>query len=328
MKTSGAKQAKRAAKLGDVDFLEDERSVTVRGAGVEAMFCRKTGTLCRLSMGGVSVLAKLPCGIAAGPELTAAKAFVDNDGWMRQGEPWNHNEISRGLPKFFESGLTQMKHHGRGVKAKKLVDGSVEVVTRVEAQGMKSGGFSHETKWTFSPDGTVAADNVATPYGRLGVVPRLGTTWKLDGSLEKMEWYGRGPFENYVDRNSAAFVGLYKSTVTDQYVPYVRPQDCGYKTDVRWVEFRNPSGCGVRFEFPKPLFVQALHYGWEDLEFARHRNREGRKAHFPTPRKETVLNVDAVQTGLGGQSCGPIPMDKYVCKPGVTSWRVVLKAVR
>ena len=320
--------AAKAEKLGDVDFSEDARSVAVKGAGVEAVFCKKTGTLCRLVVDGVSVLAKLPCGITPGPELTAAKAFVDNDGWMRQGTPWEWNASVKGLPKFFESGLTQMKYHARGVKAAKLPGGAVEVVTRVEAKGMKSGGFTHETKWTFGTDGTVTADNAVTPYGSLGVMPRLGTTWKLDGALERMKWYGRGPFENYVDRNAAAFVGQYSSTVTDQYVPYVRPQDCGYKTDVRWVEFSDDSGRGVRFAFPKPLFVQALHYGWEDLEFARHRNREGRRAHFPEPRAETVFNVDVMQTGLGGQSCGPIPMDKYICKPAKTSWTVVISAAR
>ena len=242
------------------------------------------------------------------------RAFTDNDKWMRKA--------------FYDSGLTQLRYHVRELKPA-TVDGRTAVRATVEVNGAKSAGFKHVAEYVFAADGSLEIRNDVTPFGKMpSALPRLGLSLMLDPRLERMEWYGRGPFENYVDRNAAAFLGRYASTVTDQYVPYVRPQDCGYKTDVRWVEFRGRDGFGVRFSFPKPLFVQALHYGWEDLEFARHRNHEGRKAHFPEPRKETCFNIDVMQTGLGGQSCGPIPMDKYICKPGKADWTVVISAAR
>ena len=108
-------------------------------------------------------------------------------------------------------------------------------------------------------------------------LPRLGTTWKLDKALENMAYYGRGPRENYIDRCTGSFLGRWESTVTDQYEPYVRPQDNGYKCDGRSVRFTDEDGFGVEFSGDVPLFVQALHYGMEDLEFARF--RAGEKRH-------------------------------------------------
>jgi len=95
----------------------------------------------------------------------------------------------------------------------------------------------------------------------------------------------------------------------------VRPQDCGMKCDVRWVEFADRHGRGVRFSADVPLFVQALHYGWEDLHFARHVNGQKRFRAVPVPREEVLVNLDVRQTGLGGASCGPAPMRKYRFSP-------------
>ena len=172
--------------------------------------------------------------------------------------------------------------------------------------------------------------NKVTPYGKMPVaIPRLGLTMHLPPRLERMKYYGRGPWENYVDRNTASFVGLYASTVTEQYQAYVRPQDNGCKTDVRWVEFTDRFGKGVRFSASEPMIVQALHYGWEDLEFARHVNGQRRYRTPPVPREETILNIDVRQTGLGGASCGPWPMDKYRFDPNApVEWSMTIEAAR
>ena len=135
-----------------------------------------------------------------------------------------------------------------------------------------------------------------------------------------MTYYGRGPRENYVDRKTASFMGVWSSTVTDQYEPYVRPQDNGYKCDVRWVEFADAAGKGVRFSSDVPMFVQALHYGKEDMEFSRHRGDERRYRAPLVPREEVLLNLDLRQTGLGGGSCGPLPLEKYRFKIAEENW--------
>ena len=136
-----------------------------------------------------------------------------------------------------------------------------------------------------------------------------------------MAYYGRGPRENYIDRCTGSFLGLWESTVTEQYEPYVRPQDNGGKTAVRYVDFKDGAGRGVRFAASEPMSVQALHCCWEDLEFARHRNGQKRFRSIVAARDEVYLNLDVRQVGLGGGSCGPDPMKKYLFDPkSPVSW--------
>ena len=151
-------------------------------------------------------------------------------------------------------------------------------------------------------------------------LPRLGLSFKLDKALENMRYYGRGPRENYIDRKTASCVGWYDATVTAQYEPYVRPQDNGYKCDVRWAEFVADDGRGVRFSASEPMFVQALHYSMEDMEFSRHRNGQQRFRAPLDPRDEVCLNLDFRQLGLGGASCGPRPMKKYIFLVQKETW--------
>ena len=159
-------------------------------------------------------------------------------------------------------------------------------------------------------------------------VARVGLSLRLDKALENMFYYGRGPRENYIDRKTASFVGFYTSTVTDQYEPYVRPQDNGYKCDVRWVEFAADDGTGVRFSASEPMFVQALHYSMDDLAFARHRITDTRHRTPLVPRDEVFLNLDIRQLGLGNASCGPKPLDKYIFPIRKESWTIKIEPVR
>ena len=302
------------------DVAEDEKTVTVKAGGTKAVFCRKSGTLSELVMNGKTVLRDPAPGVVTGPQLTCARAFVDNDGWMRQGNAWAQDRTKS----FYASGLTQLRYHARPLEVK---DGAVKVVT--EVTGSKSAGFTHEVTWTFGADGSVSVKNVVTPHGVMPpALPRLGLSMKLDKSLEAMRYYGRGPRENYIDRRTGSFFGVWDSTVADQYEPYVRPQDNGSKCDVRWVEFRDEDGKGVRFSASQPLYLQALHYGMEDLEFARHRNGQQR---FRTPlvaREEVCLNLDVRQVGLGGNSCGPGPIwSKYVFPIQREEWTLRLEGL-
>lgn len=303
---------------------QDDKAVTVTGGGTKAVFCRKSGTLAELVMNGKTVLRDLAPGVVAGPQLTCERAFTDNDRWLRDGNPWGEDRKRS----FYASGLTQLRHHARPLHV--ADDGNaVKVTAVVEVTGSKSAGFTHTSVWTFRADGTVKVANTAVPHGTMPpALPRLGTTWKLDKSLEQMAYYGRGPRENYVDRKTGSFLGWWESTVTDQFESYVRPQDNGYKCDVRTVRFTDVAGQGVEFSGDRPLFVQALHYGLEDLEFARHRNGEKRYRTPLVARPEVVLNLDVAQLGLGGASCGPTPMEKYMYRAQTENWTLTIKPVK
>ena len=298
---------------------DDGDDVTVERGRTYAVFSKKTGTLKLLVMRGATILSDFD-GISAGPRLTCARAWTDNDRWMFLGGSWKDDR-----DKGFEgSGLTQLHYHPGRI----VVDGNV-VRTKVSVDGMKGAGFEHECAWVFASDGSVTLTNKVVSFGRMPEsLPRLGLSLRLGRAFENMAWYGRGPWENYVDRKTASFVGIWRSTVTDQFVDYVRPQDCGMKCDVRWAEFTDSYGRGVRFSASEPLFVQALHYDWETLAYSRHINGQRRMRATLVPSEDVLLNLDVRQTGLGGASCGPGPMAKYRFDPKATvEWTLKIERV-
>ena len=307
-----------AIKMGVEETAE---RVTVEIGRTTAIFDRKTGTLSTLIMKGVTVIDDPAPGICGGPQLTFLRAFTDNDRWMRDGGSWGIDR-KKGIN---GSGLLQPRYHPG-----KIVVSNNTVKTVVDVTGAKGAGFIHETDWNFAVDGTVELVNRVTPYGRMPeALPRLGLSMRLPLYLEHLRYYGRGPWENYCDRKTASFVGIYESTVRNQFVDYVRPQDNGGKSDVRWIEITDKHGRGARFSASEPLFVQALHYGWEDLEFARFENGARRHRTPLVPRDEVCLNLDVRQTGLGGASCGPVPMDKYRFDPNApVNWTLKIESVR
>ena len=303
------------------ELVETADAVTVSAGPTKAVFSRATGTLSELTMNGRVILKDPAPGVAAGPRLTCARAFTDNDRWMRDGDAWREDRKNGG---FFSKGLSQLSWHARPIVVE---DGRVKCA--VEVTGMKSAGYTHRTTWSFRADGSVDVANEAVPHGEFPhAVPRLGLSLVLDKDMECIEYYGRGPRENYIDRRTGSFLGLWKSTVAEEFEEYVRPQDCGGKADVRYVELKDGSGRGVRFAASEPMFVQALHYTWEDLDFARHRAGQKR---FRTPlvaRPEVYLNLDVRQVGLGGGSCGPGPMAKYRFNPNEpVSWHLAISPV-
>jgi len=287
------------SELPKVKLAEDDHFVTVKGRDFEVVFSRNSGTISQLSYGGKVVIAD-QAGITHGPKANVFRAFVDNDRWMRKG--------------FFESGLSQMAYHARPIKVEKISDQAVRILTDVDACGFKSARFKHQSEYLVSGDGVISVQHFIEPFGTVPTLPRMGVSMMLDKSLENIAYYGRGPWENYVDRNTGSDLGYYESTVTDQFVNYIKPQECGGKSDVRWVALTDSDGDGVMIKAGRPLFMSALHFTAEDLDRARHSNGQERIYNMPEARDEICLSLDALQMGLGGASCGPRPMEKYLLK--------------
>ena len=300
--------------------IDEGDTLTVERGRTRAIFDKRTGTLRYLVMRGTEIFDDPAPGLTAGPLLSCARAFVDNDNWMRTGNQWGEGDGG-----FEGSGLMQLRHHAGRLSVG--TNNTVSVTTDVT--GSKGCGFTHKAVWTFNADGSIEIANTVTPYGVMPeALPRLGLSMKLVPELKNLRYYGRGPYENYIDRCTGSFLGVWVSTVKDQFVDYVRPQENGGKTGVRWAEFTNRHGRGVRFSASVPLFMRATHFGWEDLEFARPRNGTRRFRTPLVPRREVCLDLDVRQTGLGGASCGPKPLDKYRFNPGETvSWTLKLESV-
>ena len=308
---------------GGVNVEETLDGAVFSGERIRAEFSRRTGALSRLVLDGVLVLSDA-AGMVSGPRLTTMRAFTDNDIWLRRGTT-KQDTPDRAYTTY---GLTQPTYHARPFRIVRNGDGSVTLVATVRVNGRKSAGFDQESIWTFHGDGVVELVESVVPFGTMPLaLPRLGTSWKLDETLENVEWYGRGPSENYVDRRTGSPIGRYQSTVTGFYEEYIRPQDNGYRGDVRWVAFTRDDGKGIRFVFETPMFVQALHYDWQDQEFARHRKGQDRIWNVKPPRKEVCLNLDLRQLGLGGASCGPMPMEEYKFPIQSEKWKITFAPV-
>ena len=155
-------------------------------------------------------------------------------------------------------------------------------------------GYTLRTKsvYTVWGNGSIDVENKFDPDKAEWPLARLGFLMELKEGFENVEYFGAGPHENYVDRRSSAAIGKYSTTVDDMFVPYIRPQDCGNRTDVRWFTVTNRSGFGLMISAPASMSFSALHYTPVDLEQANHPYELKR-------RKETVLTIDASHCGLG-----------------------------
>ncbi|WP_407486520.1 glycoside hydrolase family 2 TIM barrel-domain containing protein [Elizabethkingia anophelis] len=145
---------------------------------------------------------------------------------------------------------------------------------------------------------------------KIPMLPKFGMQLVLPESFDQINWYGRGPGENYQDRKESTFVGLYKSTVKDQIHPYVRPQESGNKTDVRWFTLTSSNGTGLRFSSQSALNFTARAFLDSDLDdgSAKKQSHSGSLKLKPY----TVLSIDLQQMGLGCiDSWGALPMEAY-----------------
>ena len=161
--------------------------------------------------------------------------------------------------------------------------------------------------------GGLTVHNEFSRVGGLPVLPRLGMNVELSRELDRVEWLGRGPFENYADRRLAARIGRYRNIVTDHYVPYGRPQENGYKTDVRWLAIKDPQNAGILVTATDPPISFSVHHNrQEDFvpsnlvaaqdDLPDGARRENMHVNDIIPRPLVSLNIDYGQTGVGGDN--------------------------
>ena len=139
---------------------------------------------------------------------------------------------------------------------------------------------------------------------------RFGMQMQMPRSFETIEYYGRGPIENYIDRNHCTDLGIYRQSVTEQFYSYIRPQENGTKTDIRWWRMINKAGNGIEVVATSPFSASALHYTIESLD-------EGwskQQGHSPEVEEADLTNlcIDKIQAGLGCvNSWGSIALPEY-----------------
>lgn len=296
---------------------ETRTSIVVAGTGFSASFSKGEGALDTLTFGGKNLIVS-----GAGPKLDAFRAIINNDAWAYR--------------KWFQAGLFDMTH--KVVEAPTVVknsNGTVVLSFVVQSRGKNAGklvGDSHFQRgnpvngvpvkielgrelgendftftthqiWTVYPDGSVELEANITSNNPSFDLPRLGYALDVPAAFSDFTFYGRGPQENYSDRKSGAFVGLYKSTVAAQVADYEKPQETGNHEGVRWCALTDATGAGVIFIAADDTFsAQALPVKATDLLLASNRYKLDEKI---AGSKATTLRLDAGVRGLGGASCGP-----------------------
>lgn len=139
---------------------------------------------------------------------------------------------------------------------------------------------------------------------------RFGMQMQMPRSFETIEYYGRGPIENYIDRNHCTDLGIYRQNVTEQFYPYIRPQENGTKTDIRWWRMINKAGNGLEIISATPFSASALHYTIESLDEGWNKQQ----GHSPEIEEADLTNlcIDRIQAGLGCvNSWGSIALPEY-----------------
>jgi beta-galactosidase len=300
------------------EVAETSRRLTVRSAegGLEVGFRRGRGAVAEVSLGGEALLLD-------GPTLNLWRAPTSNDGVKGKPEQWSSDWKPLGrwcLAKLDRARLAE----ARPAKLTRRRSGEVAVILdhRWTFAGRgDDAAIRHRQTVVFTAGGAVRWENIFEVDDRLPDLPRLGLRFTMPTEFEQLSWYGRGPGESYPDRKTGSPVGLYHSTVTDQYVDYVVPQEHGLKTDVRWCTLSAGGRRGRRLKITAevPFAFSASHFTPQDLTQASH-------AHQLTPRPEVTVCLDAFHRGLGTRSCGPDTLEAYRLKPGTHRFSWTLRA--
>lgn len=283
------------AKNGAIVKVDSKASLEINAGQVTVVFNKNDGTLSKYFIKETPLL-------KVAPEINFWRAYTDNDHGSRfqiTSNIWRCAGTNKTLKSFQIS----------------EIEGQVMVDVVYFLGDINS---DYKLKYTISPDGSVAFFASWKAGMKLPEMPRYGMIFTLPDQYNTINWYGRGPWENYSDRKTSAFIGKHNSTVEKQYSNYVRPQEMGNKTDVRWLILSDKSGNGLRIDGLQPLNVSALYNRPEDFDAGLTKKQMHMSDVPPSfsyqvkPLHEVILCVDLKQRGVGGDnSWGQQPHDEY-----------------
>jgi beta-galactosidase len=303
-----------SASSDKLKLKQDNKQIRLSNDNTEFVFDKTTGRWNSYKIAGKELIEKAPY-------LNFWRASTDND-------------YGNKLPKRADAWRIASKDQQlKEITVEKLDKSSYRIKANFD---LPSVGSSYTSIYTVTGCGEVKVDNHFSYGGDLkGIeIPRVGMNFGIDKSLSQVQWYGRGMHENYIDRKSRAFLGVYKTQVEDLYFAYARPQENGYRTDNRWIKFTDDQGNGIEV-LGLPTVSFSAHYNTIDdfdtgtgkptKEYKRpHRHMKDIK-----PRDFISLNIDYKQTGVGGDnSWGAKTWKKYQIAPTDYSYSFIIKPIK
>ena len=305
-------QQPRAVEAKGKVALDDRKDALVlSGEGWSATFSKATGLLAQYTLNGRDLMRR-PMTVDA-YRCPSSNEVPNGNEWLQQGlrdlVPVSA-EITD-VETHFDGTATfrsTAKVMGRRLERLMEYEGGNPTVIAPLGVGVSAENthFVVNAAWRVYPDGTLTLQSVLLPHGQAIELGRLGYSLELDGALNQAAYHACGPFENYPDRKSGAFPGVYSDTVAGMVVKYARPNDMGNREGATWVALRGTKGgLSVSALNGGAFAFSALPYSATELTLTKH------WAEFPESDK-TVLTLLAGNRGLGGASCGPGPLNRDI----------------
>jgi len=297
--STAAKMAAQSA--GTLKLTQDDKAITVSGDRFSVVFDKSQGNISQITRDGKGILVE-----GGGPKLYLWRAPHRND------DVW----ASRSWDKY---GINSLQTTVKDIKASQLSNSSVLVEATLIEQGQQGWSAAHTAAYTIASDGSIAVKNNFVSSGERIPLARIGVRLMLNKAFDQFTYLGRGPMENYSDRDRGSDVGLYSSSVKDQLTPYPKPMEAGNHEDTRWAALGGdnlPTLMAV--SDGKPMQVSALPLSDEQLDGAAH------SVDLP-PSTATVVTLDTRTLGVGSNSCGPKPLPQYVIWSDPTEFSYVLR---
>jgi beta-galactosidase len=280
------------ADQGTLHTEEAGGQLLVSGEGFSYTFDRQTGVMVSMQVGGKELVRK-------GLRMNVWRAPLANDldSWsfwqteMGYTRAWMGKETANGWRSTGLDRLVQDVDHF----AWSMESGNAEIHIEASLHAMNyTTGFKVLYHYSVSPGGEIRLSTHVSPSGNMTRwIPKIGLQMELPGRFGQMEWFGRGPFETYPDRKTGAKVGRYSTTVEEDFVPYIIPQDYGNKTDVYWFRLTDTEGTGLMITGDETFQASAQKYTTGNLD----------RAHYPFQLKDedvVTLNMDHLVSGVGG----------------------------
>lgn len=261
------------------------------------------------------------------------KYMVDGLDMIKEGAKLTPNFWRAPTDNDFGAGLQQKYAVWKNPKFKlaslksEMKDGLAVVSAEYEMPSV-SAGTKLQLTYEINNRGAVKVNQklVAEKGAKVSNIFRFGMQMVMPKSFENISYYGRGPVENYIDRKWATELGVYNQTVTDQFYAYIRPQENGNKTDIRWWKQLNEAGRGLQFVAEAPFSASALHYTIESLDSGWEKKQE--HSNEVEPADLTNFLIDKVQMGLGCvDSWGAIPREEYMLPYGDYEFTFIMQPI-
>lgn len=298
--------AKNNVASGELKIEKSGMFVNFTSGKITGSFNSKTGMLTKYTIDGKSV-------INAFPEPYFWRAPTDND---------FGNKMQN------ISSIWRTAHLNKTVKQVEVGEKTNEGLPIKVVYHLTDVNASYTTNYTILNDGAIKIESSIDMSGKnLPELPRFGMRIRLPLAYNYLAYYGRGPWENYSDRNTASFLGLYQDKIENQFTAnYIRPQENANKTDVRWITLKDNNAVGIQIKGMQPLSFSATNYLTENLDPGLTKKNQ-HPIDVPLA-KAIVLNVDLKQRGVGGDnSWGALPHKQYRLLDSKYSYSYILKAI-